>query len=601
MSHAVRALISIAILSVTLTTWMWAQTQKIPTPPPDFSRAVDLTNGERVQFQEYDKELMKFSTKAQYVLVPVVVTDKGGNPVPGLKAEDFRLQENGKDQVISSVDEIVPTTAPLIRTVPSKPNEVSNELAIEDSAPRRLIIIAIDMVNTPFLDQLRARQQVIAYLSETLDPANLYQIVTVENNGLRVLHDYTQDSADLVVTLKRIRSRFTPSDRVDSVALKSFGAKQSVLGAGLGTPGATTLGPSAVQYILDPRLDLDEFAAHGSAASERMYSQIVAANAASSTLTAFQQIAQRTSGVPGRKSLIWITGGFPFSIDPATARVSDVVTFGVYEHVMQQLNDEMIAVYPVDARGLLTSNVDATMHVTRVQNAFPGAMLEDTANRQRDIFDTMRSFADLTGGHAYLDTNDTTAAVRSAAQDGSRYYLLSYSLDKNNRHQGFRKLTVKVGGYHVRARKGYYLSRTTLDPLASTRFDVDAALTSPLDYPGVPVRVLLKPPVIDGDKRRVTFSTVMPGKGIMVDNADNNHVFVDVAYMVLTMSGDSAAKKNSSYNLNLNPTQMQQFQTEGLGFGDTIELAPGTYKLRVVVRDNLNGHIGSVLADLHLN
>jgi VWFA-related protein len=603
MLRTIRYLHLILVVSVLFPSWLWSQqkTSAPPMPIPDFSGAVDLTEHHPIEYQEYEKGLLTFSTKAQYVLVPAVVTDKEGNPVTGLKKEDFRLQENGKDQAISSIDEIVPIAAPLSNHPVENKNEASNELSIENRAPRRLIIIAIDMVNTPFLDQLRARQQVISYLANSLEPTSLYQVVVVENNGLRVLHDYTQSSADLIATVKNVRSRFTAADRVDNAALSDFNSKGDI-GASTVTPGATSIGPSGNAYSLrdaSGKIDIELWAAAQSGAAERPYAQSVAAAAAESTLTAFHQLAQRTSGVPGRKSLVWITGSFPFTLDPATARFSGTVWFGIYQHVMQELSDQMIAVYPVDARGLLTSNVDATLRVTRTQLQYPGAMAADSSNRQRDILDTMHTFADMTGGRAYLNTNDTAGAVRAAALDGAHYYLLSYPVDKNNRRQGWRKISLKAGHYNVRARQGYYLTQATVDPLASAKFDIDAALRSPLDYTGVPLRVLLKSRVDADGKKKVPFSTVIPSTGVRVDTADNNHVFIEISYAVLSADGNSTAKQDKSYNLNLNAEQMKQFTAMGLGFTDSVELAPGSQKLRVVVRDNLSGRVGSVLADIH--
>jgi hypothetical protein len=39
----------------------------------------------------------------------------------------------------------------------------------------------------------------------------------------------------------------------------------------------------------------------------------------------------------------------------------------------------------------------------------------------------MRAFADMTGGRAYVNTNDTRGAIREAVQDGSSYYMLSFA------------------------------------------------------------------------------------------------------------------------------------------------------------------------------
>jgi hypothetical protein len=131
------------------------------------------------------------------------------------------------------------------------------------------------------------------------------------------------------------------------------------------------------------------------------------------------------------------------------------------------------------------------------------------------------------------------------------------------------------------------------------KLDIDAALRSPLDYTGVPLRVLLKSRVDADGKKKVPFSTVIPSTGVRVDTADNNHVFIEISYAVLSADGNSTAKQDKSYNLNLNAEQMKQFTAMGLGFTDSVELPPGSQKLRVVVRDNLSGRVGSVLADIH--
>jgi hypothetical protein len=217
-----------------------------------------------------------------------------------------------------------------------------------------------------------------------------------------------------------------------------------------------------------------------------------------------------------------------------------------------------------------------------------------------DITNTMRTFADMTGGHAYVNTNDTRTAIRDAARDGAAYYMLSYPLDKSDRRPGWRKISVKVGDYHIRARHGYYLTQTTVNPLNTAKYDVDNALRSPLDYTGLPVRIVLDHPVSDGDKRKVTFAMTVPAKAAKVDLGDKNHIHVDIAYVVWTTTGQDAAHKGTSYNLNLNPAQLQQIDTDGLGYGDTMELSPGSYRLRLVVRDNLTGQIGSVSTPLEI-
>jgi VWFA-related protein len=566
--------------------------QPLPQPIPDFGRLVDPASQTGIQFQSYDKHPLTFTSKTIYVLVPVVVTGKDGKPVTGLKKEDFHIQENGKDVAVASLEDIHTTTAPISRPAMAG-NEVRNQTS-PDATPRRLVIIALDMVNTPFEDQLQARHAIINYLSENIDPDGLYQLVTVENNGLRILYDYTEETAPLIATLKKVGSSL-PTVKADpgfvQRAESTDTGPNTIIPVGedpeLGTPlvGPPEFRQAMATFLAETGMEKVRFDE---------------ANAINSTLTAFQQIAERASGVPGRKSLIWITGSFPFSIDPGSASVSEGTSFAAYQHVMQLLENQLISVYPVDARGLVPAELDATTHISARRLATNPGLPRDMSNRLLDTMNTMRAFADMTGGRAYINTNDTRGAIRDAVQDGSSYYMLSFAADKSDRRPGWRKINVKVGDYHVRARHGYFLTNTTMDPLTSATYDIDSALKSPLDSTGLPVRMVLKPIVTDGSKRKVTFAMMVPPKVAKVDSEDKNHMHVDIAYVVWTATGQDAAHKGTSYNLNLNPTQLQQIDTNGLGYGDTLELEPGSYKLRVVVRDNLTGQMGSVSAPLEL-
>lgn len=315
----------------------------LPQPIPDFGRLADPTTQTGIQFQAYDKTPLTFTSRTIYVQVPVVVTDKDGKPVAGLKKEDFHLQENGKEQNIASLEAIQSSTAPLARPVVPG-NEVRNQTS-SDATPRRLVIIALDMVNTPFEDQASARRALIKYLSENIEPDSLYQLVAVENNGLRILHDFTDETAPLIATLKSFGSR-VPTAKGDAGFIQRAETTEMGPHASVPTGEDPVLG---TPFVGPPQFRIAMAAFLASTGMQEI--QFREANAASSTLSAFQQIAQRASGVPGRKSLIWITGSFPFSIDPGSASVSAGTSFEAYQHVMQLLEDELISVYPVDARG----------------------------------------------------------------------------------------------------------------------------------------------------------------------------------------------------------------------------------------------------------
>ena len=215
------------------------QAAPLPQPIPDFGRLADPTTQTGIQFQTYDKTPLTFTSRTIYVQVPVVVTDKDGKPVAGLKKEDFHLQENGKEQNIASLEAIQSSTAPLARPVVPG-NEVRNQTS-SDATPRRLVIIALDMVNTPFEDQVSARRALINYLSDNIEPDSLYQLVAVENNGLRVLHDFTDETGPLIATLKSFASK-VPTAKSDAGFVQRAETTEMGPGASLPTGEDPNLG-----------------------------------------------------------------------------------------------------------------------------------------------------------------------------------------------------------------------------------------------------------------------------------------------------------------------------------------------------------------------
>src|SRR4029077_6903547 len=363
-------------------------------------------------------------------------------------------------------------------------------------------------------------------------------------------------------------SRFSTTNAVDNDSFRPIATD----------PGVTTA--PLILSNANGDVDISALADYLTARAEQAYGLMMTVAAAESTLVSFQEIAERASGIPGRKSLVWLTGSFPFSIDPGTASVNEGLSFATYQHTMQTLENQLISVYPVDVRGLVVAQLSASEHLSANQLLQRNNLIKDQSNRLLDTIDTMRAFADMTGGHAYVNTNDTRGAIRDAARDGAAYYMLSYAVDKSDRRQGWRKITVKVGNYQIRARHGYFMTQTTVNPLNTAKYDMDNALKSPLDYTGLPVRIVLNPVALSGDKRKVTFAMMMPPKSATIDSDDKNHLHVDIAYAVWTATGRDAGHKGTSYNLKLNPTQLQQVDTNGLSYGDTLELAPGSYKLR---------------------
>jgi len=156
-----------------------------------------------------DERPVEFKSETVLLEVPVIVTDKSGNHVQGLSRTDFEILEAGKEQKISSFEEIQ-TTRALLSAFPARAGEYRNDGASGD-APRALTIIALDTINTPYLDQIYGRKQLLKYLADNVQVGQSIGLVAITSRGVRVIHNLSSTisqtlegptSADTVTKLR---------------------------------------------------------------------------------------------------------------------------------------------------------------------------------------------------------------------------------------------------------------------------------------------------------------------------------------------------------------------------------------------------------------
>jgi VWFA-related protein len=152
--------------------------------------------------QEPATAVPKFASRSELVLVPTVVRDKSGKHIAGLKKDDFTVLQNGKEQRVALFEE-VHTSAKYSR--PAAEQGFSNFVPADES--RRLTIIALDLINTPFLAQVKAREALIKFLSNSVISGEPMALLILSRDGIRQVHGYTSDPAVLIAALKKAGSR----------------------------------------------------------------------------------------------------------------------------------------------------------------------------------------------------------------------------------------------------------------------------------------------------------------------------------------------------------------------------------------------------------
>lgn len=530
---------------------------------------------------------IEFRTETILIQVPVIVTDKSGKHIHGLTKEDFHVFENGKEQKLATFEEIVPTTAKLPVVAP-KAGEFAN-LTLSEQQPRSVAVIVLDTVNTPYLDQTTGRRELVKYLASSLDSSQVLALMIITSRGLKIVQGLTGDPEQLLQVLKKASGEMPALHGIDLDAQADAATGDM--------PDVPAVAPGS-----DPSAAIDAFLERGDA----VYAQFQQQNAIETTMNAFLGIAWSLSGVPGRKSVIWATGGFPFTISYPAAVPGGYLS-SLYERAIAALAAAQISVYPVDVRGLTVNSVaDASQSRVRTGSAAM-RQLSNRAWLQQSSLDTLNEFADMTGGRAFYNTNDLANSFKRAADDSSSYYLAGYYLDKSNNHAGWRQLKVKVEkkDTEVRARKGFFVTNATIHLEAARTSDLAYALTSPIEGTGVAMSMKWLDTSGAGDTKKTDFLLNVPINSVTVQASEGkNHVSFDVAsaaFLSNAKKGDQPVTSSKTVNAAVTDAQLASLRSNGLAMKDSLKLGPGHYTVRVVVRDNATGKVGSVTAPLTVN
>jgi VWFA-related protein len=337
------------------------------------------------------------------------------------------------------------------------------------------------------------------------------------------------------------------------------------------------------------------------------------------TLAALSSIARATSGIPGRKNLIWVSSVFPLTLQPG---------HGEYPEAQRAYGDEIrrtaallasaqVAVYPVDARGLIVGNVtgeNSSALVQTIESRDGISIEEDLANSHEAMLgahQTMRELAKETGGLALYNRNNITRAIALSAADGKQYYTLGYYPEAETWDGKFHRVNVKIGrkGLDVRHRAGYFAvdtSKTFASDNAQQRKqrafeDLRASLVDPLPATEITFRAQILVPEI-ASRAQVHAQFLVDAAGISFEELGDGIRRCNLDFLLAAISPDGkvVATDERTVDARLKPDRFTQANQNGLPFSMQLPLSPGNYTLHLAVRDNRTGLLGTLGVRLSL-
>jgi VWFA-related protein len=393
-----------------------------------------------------------FVVNVTRVLVPVVVRDKQGQAVPDLKQEDFQVFNNGKPQAISRFT--VEKREPPARVAEnakenSKESPTAPVIAQSSSvAPVRFIVFLFDDLHLSADDLAHAKKASTNMLVGALGDSDMAAVVSISG---RTNSGVTRDRAKLEAAISSLEPRSLYKS--EGGECPSIGYYQADLIVNKHNDTATA---SAIQQVFDcdPGLDKqrDINVAERLANSAAMRIVTLGQQDVQITNATITEIVRRMAGLPGQRTLIFVSSGF-LSIDQqsltAESRIIDLAA------------QSDITISSLDPRGLYTTEIGASER----SPSLGGQSLQLNSGYRRTSMESsenaMSSLANGTGGTYFHNSNDLNAGFKSLTEVPEYLYLLEISLNNVKPDGAYHPLKVKVdrADITVEARRGYFMPK----------------------------------------------------------------------------------------------------------------------------------------------
>ena len=280
-------------------------------------------------------------------------------------------------------------------------------------------------------------------------------------------------------------------------------------------------------------------------------------------------LAAKLRELPGRKSVFWLTEGFP----PAQLRNMDAA----WDNTIAALNDANIQINTVDADGLGGPG-------RRLWG--PGGIL------------AQQQIADRTGGTAYFHRNDLDAAMASGIADARSSYTLGFYLTQIDRKYHELKVRVDRPGVQLIHRQGYYAQIEAVADLIGKKVDLGAALLSPVDSTGVGITASFD--VASASPRNILNAHLKldPESLSMVKSGEGWAGQIEEMIVEFNEAGHEVGRQSDKKRFEITAAQKPKFDSTGVTLMLTVSMTAGAVRLRIIVRDTASGRTGSLTVPL---
>src|SRR5438552_8007048 len=391
-------------------------------------------------------------TGAQEVLLDLIVRDKKGKAVRDLNPNELEVYDEGTLQKVTSFR---------IVTANDEVGLGSGAERKQYDPMRQLRLVSVVFEGLDNESRRMTRQAALEFLKNPLEQ-NVYMAVFIIDQRLYVLQQFTNDRELLRRAIDTATTRqyteFANQSAAIRKQLEQVEQNLNIAGTGSqpgrGNPGGGGFG-SGMASARMAQMTLNILRYEETLTSDQQ---------SRSSIYSLKAIIREQAGLPGRKTLVYFSGGLTVS----EALIQQ------FRSIIGAANRANVSVYGVDARGLNSDalNTTGTSLLASAADSSRTQQLTDASINPDQVkeFDTLRDsihsnpqqkldeLSTSTGGFMIANTNDFRPLLRRMSEDIETYYELAYAPQITAYDGRFRRVSLKVRrpNVKVQTRSGYF-------------------------------------------------------------------------------------------------------------------------------------------------
>lgn len=554
-----------------------------------------------------DPDVVRINT--ELVQTGVMVFDKHGRFVDGLKREQFELRVDGKPVQFSSFDRVTAWTAEEERQIlaattnAAKAGEAATNIPTATSPRGRTIIFFIDDLHLSLDSLARTRGTLNHFLDHEMTP--LDQVAFTSASGqIGFLQQLTDNKAVLRAALARLKPiPYVVRDN-DLPPMTEFLAIRVVNG------DQEALDYYAEEYLrryTRPQRGINKNAIYQTIKNRATQILLGLEDVTSNSFNSLANLLDTTGRIAGRKLIFFISDGFYLDEKNSMGAANDRL-----RRVTDKATRTSSVIYTIDARGLFAPFVDVTG-----DRPFDPTGRLDRANVGEGVLsqEGLNALAGDTGGRFLKNQNYFDTWVARMLDETSNYYLLAWRPPSEEQKGGrFKRIEVSIVGrpdLTVRLPRGFLTETKTSAKAAEVKPKLPetaipeipkasssgpegaliAALSAPSARKGLPTKLSVSFLDVPETGLLLTAATQL-ATDVLDYGADGKQTAaVDLAGLVLNDHGKQAGSFKT--RLNVKPSPVTATKNPSVIYTHKLVLKPGIYQVRVAARDDKSGRVGS--------